>query len=64
MAAGGLSCVPYVPGDASGADFGGIFYVDSLSGENGPAPTLLDLQQHNVDLLVKGLSSPVPSTGE
>ena len=45
---------------ASGANFGGIFYVDSLSGENGPAPTLLDLQQHNVEMLVKGLSSPVP----
>ena len=42
---------------ASGAIFGGTFYVDSLSGESGPAPTLLDLHQHNVGLLVNGLSS-------
>ena len=49
---------------ASGAKFGGIFYVDSLSGENGPAPTLLDLQRHNVDLLVKGLNSSVSLSDE
>lgn len=42
---------------ASGARFGGTFYVDSLSEEDGPAATLLELHQHNVDLLVKGLGS-------
>ena len=42
---------------ASGARFGGSFYVDSLSKRNGPAPTLLDLQRHNVKLLRQGLSA-------
>tara|TARA_B100000700_G_C14859869_1_gene768109 strand:+ start:46 stop:993 length:948 start_codon:yes stop_codon:yes gene_type:complete len=42
---------------SSGSKFGGTFYVDSLSQENGPAPTLIDLQRHNVRLLQKGLSS-------
>ncbi len=42
---------------ASGAKFGGVFYVDSLSGPNGPAPTLLDLQRHNLRLIRKGLTS-------
>ncbi|MEB3266381.1 MAG: metal ABC transporter substrate-binding protein [Cyanobacteriota bacterium] len=41
---------------AGGARFGGTFYVDSLSGPEGPAPTLLDLQRHNVTLIMKGLS--------
>ena len=40
----------------SGARFGGTFYVDSLSTSDGPAPTLLKLQRHNVNLLIKGLS--------
>ena len=40
---------------ASGARFGGIFYVDSLSSPEGPAPTLLDLLRHNVDLIRRGL---------
>lgn len=41
---------------ASGAIFGGSFYVDSLSEHNGPAPTLLELQRHNVKLIRKGLA--------
>ncbi len=40
---------------ASGARFGGSFYVDSLSEPGGPAPTLIDLQRHNVKLLLQGL---------
>ncbi len=40
---------------ASGASFGGTFYVDSLSGPKGPAPTLLQLQRHNVGLIRNGL---------
>ena len=40
----------------SGARFGGTFYVDSLSKANGPAPTLLKLQRHNVALLINGLA--------
>ncbi len=39
----------------SGARFGGVFYVDSLSAPTGPAPTLLDLQRHNLRTLVRGL---------
>lgn len=41
---------------ATGARFGGTFYVDSLSGSTGPAPSLLELQRHNVDLIVRGLA--------
>ena len=40
---------------ASGARFGGTFYVDSLSGSDGPAASLLDLQRHNVNLIRRGL---------
>jgi manganese transport system substrate-binding protein len=47
---------------ATGARFGGTFYVDSLSGSGGPAPSLLALQRHNVNLIVQGLSRQ-PATG-
>ena len=40
---------------ASGAVFGGDFYVDSLSQPDGDAPTLLELQRFNAKLLIKGL---------
>ena len=40
----------------SGARFGGTFYVDSLSKADGPAPSLLKLQRHNVALLINGLA--------
>ncbi len=40
---------------SSGARFGGNFFVDSLSKADGPAPTLLDLQRHNVRLILQGL---------
>jgi manganese transport system substrate-binding protein len=43
---------------AAGARFGGTFYVDSLSGSSGPAPTVLKLQRHNSALIVAGLSAP------
>ncbi len=36
--------------------FGGKFFVDSLSDKNGPASTFLDLQRHNVKLILKGFS--------
>lgn len=42
---------------ASGSRFAGTFYVDSLSAADGPAPTLLDLQRHNVRLIQQGLGS-------
>ena len=44
----------------SGADFGGTFYVDSLSEPDGPASTYIDLLRHNVRLITKGLT-PKPS---
>jgi manganese transport system substrate-binding protein len=39
----------------TGAKFGGVFYVDSLSQTTGPVPTYLTLMKYNVDTLVKGL---------
>ena len=40
---------------SSGAVFGGTFYVDSLSGPDGPAPTYIKLLRHNVRLITEGL---------
>ena len=40
----------------TGAQFGGNLYVDSLSGPDGPAPTLLDLQRYNMKLIIEGLT--------
>ena len=45
---------------AAGARFGGTFYVDSLSEQEGPAATLLDLQRHNVNLIRIGLQEQQP----
>lgn len=41
----------------SGAKFGGVFYVDSLSPPDGPASTYLKLLEYNVSTLIKGLQS-------
>lgn len=41
----------------TGARFGGVFYVDSLSGSDGPTSTYLKLLQYNADTLIKGLKS-------
>ena len=41
---------------ASGATFGGTFYVDSLSTSDGPAPTLIELLRNNVQLIKRGLA--------
>ena len=41
---------------AANSQFWGTFYVDSLSKPDGPAPTLLDLQRHNVKLIRDGLT--------
>ncbi len=40
----------------SGARFGGVFHVDSLSLPDGPAPNLLQLQRHNLETLRAGLA--------
>lgn len=45
----------------AGARFAGTFYVDSLSGPEGPAPSYLRLMRHNVALLVEGLAPETPS---
>jgi len=42
----------------AGARFGGILFVDSLSGPGGPASSLLELQRHNIRTLVSGLKGP------
>lgn len=41
----------------TGARFGGILYVDSLSEPDGPVPTYLDLLRHDVRTITKGLAS-------
>jgi manganese transport system substrate-binding protein len=40
----------------TGATFGGVFYVDSLSASSGPAPTYLKMLEYNANILVNGLS--------
>lgn len=39
----------------TGAHFGGVFYVDSLSASDGPTPTYVKLLEYNVSTLLKGL---------
>ncbi|AFZ03487.1 metal ABC transporter substrate-binding protein [Calothrix sp. PCC 6303] len=41
--------------NATGAKFGGVFYVDSLSTDNGAAPTYLKLIEYNLNILIQGL---------
>ncbi len=42
----------------TGARYGGVLYVDSLTAEDGPAPTYLKLLQYNADTIVKAFSHP------
>ena len=42
--------------DATGAKFGGVLYVDSLSDANGPVPTYLEMIRHDAKTIVKGLT--------
>lgn len=42
--------------DATGARFGGVLYVDSLSEEGGPVPSYLDLLRHNASTIIDGLT--------
>lgn len=42
----------------TGARFGGILYVDSLTDARGPAPTYLDLLRTNAETIVKGFHQP------
>ena len=41
----------------SGARYGGVLYVDSLSEENGPVPTYLDLLKVTVGTIAKGFGT-------
>ena len=43
--------------EATGAHFGGVLYVDSLSDPDGPVPTYLDLIRHDADVIVAGLTA-------
>lgn len=45
----------------TGAAFGGVLYVDSLSEPDGPVPTYLDLLRHDVETITAGLTG---RTGE
>ncbi len=38
----------------TGARYGGVLYVDSLTGPGGPAPTYLRLLEHNVETILHG----------
>ena len=39
----------------TGARLGGVLYVDSLSGPDGPVPTYLDLLRHDAEVIAAGL---------
>lgn len=40
----------------TGARYGGVLYVDSLTGKDGPAPTFLKLLEVNAETIVRGFS--------
>ncbi len=42
----------------TGARYGGVLYVDSLTAANGPAPTYLRLMEYNARTIVQGFSPP------
>lgn len=44
----------------SGAEFGGVLYVDSLSKKGGPVPTYLELLRRDTETIVKGLTGDRP----
>ncbi|HMO10506.1 MAG TPA: metal ABC transporter substrate-binding protein [Actinotalea sp.] len=48
---------------ATGARFGGVLYVDSLSEPDGPVPTYLDLLRYDVATIVQGLTGDTAEPG-
>lgn len=42
----------------TGARYGGVLYVDSLTGPDGPAPTYLKLMEYNAHTIVQGFKAP------
>jgi manganese/iron transport system substrate-binding protein len=45
----------------TGARYGGVLYVDSLTDAKGPAPTYLKLMEYNATTIVQGLLGPAAS---
>lgn len=46
--------------EATGARFGGVLYVDSLSAADGPVPTYLDLIRHDAETIAAALTGSRP----
>jgi manganese transport system substrate-binding protein len=46
--------------EATGAKFGGVLYVDSLSEADGPVPTYLDLIRHDSKVITAALNGGQP----
>jgi manganese transport system substrate-binding protein len=44
---------------ATAAKFGGVLYVDSLSEQDGPVPTYLDLIRYNAAKIAAGLTGAI-----
>lgn len=42
----------------TGVRYGGVLYVDSLTGPDGPAPTYLKLMEYNAHTIVRGFTRP------
>ena len=42
----------------TGARYGGVLYVDSLTAADGPAPTYLKLMEYNAHTIVRGFNAP------
>ena len=42
----------------TGAAIGGTLYSDSLTGENGPAPSYIEIVRHNIRTIVRALAKP------
>ncbi len=42
--------------EATGAEFGGVLYVDSLSEPDGPVPSYLELIRHDAKIILDGLT--------
>ncbi|MDR2844495.1 MAG: metal ABC transporter substrate-binding protein [Puniceicoccales bacterium] len=45
----------------TGARYGGVLYVDSLTGPKGPVPTYLKLLEYNAQAIVNGFSATAPA---
>jgi len=45
----------------TGARYGGVLYVDSLTAKSGPAPTYLKLLEYNANTIVRGFFGPTAS---